>query len=336
MEITCKKWRELASDYIEGSLPEPMANAMQAHTASCPVCAADESALRGLMHELNALPEVDPPLYFHENVMSAIQREQEQRPAGPWWEAWLPRVARTAVGTLLAGGAAAAFLYAVVLPQQESQKKPQMAAPPVIALLPGTTSETGPAENARLLISRNTVDVKNRGNAYSFTFWMENSDRGTARFDIGGVDQPFRFTLSANRRETLQVPFDVLQGRKTMDLRVQWMADGESHIRWIVLPVPQEKDGVLASERQAFGLPTSDLITTVRELAVRYGTPITLDDVATGTPVTLVARNETLPEALRRTLGPQGFRVASTAGGILIQSPRSDAVDRSASPTPTP
>ncbi len=308
-----------------------MATAMGEHVRVCSSCQADEVALRAILREMTGLPEVDPPMYFHENVMAAIEREQARRPVGPWWKILLRQVGRTAAGTLVAGGIVAAALFGIVLPQ-EVKNDAQMAGPPAISLLPGTSAETEKkAEAGVLRISRSTIELNGRGRTSNFTFWVENAQKGTIRVDIAGIKDSYRFNLVPNRHEMLQIPFDVAAGKPTLDLRVFWTVDGESHARYIFLPIPRAEDK-LPSDRQAFGLPSTDIITTVREVASRYGVPISIDDVPEQTQVAVIARDETAEETLRRNLDPLGLTVAASRAGLLVQSSIKEKVDTPATP----
>lgn len=338
--MNCEKWRDLASEYIEGTLAEPMATAMGDHVRSCASCQADESALRAILREINTLPEVDPPMFFHENVMAAIEREQVKHPLGPWWKTILPQVGRTAAGTLVAGGVFAAALFGIVLPQDGKTDAQMAGTAPAISLLPGTSEETGKhAEAGVLRISRRTSELTKRGPTFDFTFRLENADRGTVRVDVAGVKDsngnPWsaRFNLVPNRQETLQVPFDVAAGKDTIDLRVFWTVDGESHSRYIFLPIPREEED-LPREHQSFGLPNTDILTTAQEIASRYGVPISIDDVPEHTQVAVIARDETAEEALRRNLDPLGLTVAASRAGLLIQSEPQQKVETPATPNP--
>jgi hypothetical protein len=320
MVVNCSKWRDLASEYIEEALSEPMMTAVREHLESCATCRDDEAVLRSVLTELNTLPEVEPPMFFHENVMAAVQRAKTEQEEGKWWKVLLPKIARTAVGTLVAGGAAAAFVFAVLLPRMENNTA-TLAAQPAMNFLPGTTTETGSAKEPQLRISRRTIELEGRGPTYSLMFWLENSERGTARFDITGVKEPFRFNLTQNQRETLQIPFDVVTKQDTLEVRVAWTGDGKAHTRHIFLPIPNATEP--AGERQAFQLTSRSLIGIAQELSDRYDVPITLDDVqGETTAIAVSAQNETAEEVLRRSLNPLGFHVASSRAGILVH-PRS-------------
>ena len=56
--VNCAKVRELASEYVEGTLPAALERAARAHADACPACAADLAALRALWAQLDTLPPV--------------------------------------------------------------------------------------------------------------------------------------------------------------------------------------------------------------------------------------------------------------------------------------
>lgn len=335
MKLNCEKWRDLASEYIEGTLAEPMARAMREHTASCETCRSDESALRSLMGELSALPEVDPPQYFHENVMAAVERAQKEQPVGPWWKTLSPRVFRTGVGTLLVGTAAGAALLALTIPRTESGgKEPVIAGVPTTNLLPGPAPATDnrPTQAPRLRIARKIVNLPERGQAMEFTFWLEDARSGTVRFDIAGVREPYSFDMSPEVRKTLQVPYDVAAGKPILDLRVTWTVDGARHTRYVFVPTAADIAEPLPA-RQTFQLPAGTLTSVARAVATRYGVPVTLEDIPADAPVTVDAHNETAEEVLHRTAAAHGLSVASSSAGLLMQVPTAATPVPGATPT---
>lgn len=299
-----------------------METAMADHLRACASCRADEVVLRSLCRELNVLPEVDPPMFFRDNVMSAIERQQAAKPTGPWWQVWLPNLARTAVGTLIASGAAAAVVYTIVVPRTGADTASiQASAGNVNAvLLPGANAEASTASTgpARLRITRTTTALVGRGPAFTFNFWLENADKGTARFQLLGSKDSYRFNLFGRNREVLQVPFDVAAGKQSVDLQVFWTADGQTHARHIFIPLPREDDRA-PEQRQSFGLGQSNLVMAAREIAVRYGRPVSLEDVPEQMPVQLTTRDESAQETLARQLTPLGLRVSESAAGLLVE-----------------
>ena len=332
--MDCQRWRELASDYIEGTLTGPALAAMREHTEACAKCQREEEVLRAMCRELNVLPQVDPPLFFRENVIAAIEREQKAQ-AKPWWNP--AGIKHWALGTTFVGATCA--LFAVAYLNDVSNRKPdETGNRPVRAnvlpsspsgLLPGTENEraTGNVPAPRLRVSRATTIYAGRGPAYSFSFWLENAERGTMRIrlnnDRNSERQDQRLHLFGTNPETLIAPFDVVPTPEDapappMDLQLLWTANNRSHERRLLVPVAQPGDS-LPEARQSFGLPEGDIASAGREIAARYGRPVTLDDVPADLRVQLVARDETALNTLRRHLEPLGLRVSESKAGLLIE-----------------
>jgi hypothetical protein len=343
--VDCSRWRELASDYIEGTLLSPaIAEAMAAHARGCDSCRADEQALRAITREMNALPLVDPPLFFRENIMAAIERQQTQRGVGtgePWWKSLfsnLPQLGRVAVGTTLAAGTVAAFLWGVLIPSGgRHNDKAMVAGPglvPVRGLLPGATGSGDAAaqRQPRLRIARVTTVLPDGATAYDFSFWLENAETGTARFQLPDSEQIYRFNLSGAEQQTLRVPFSAVGDKQVVDLTVNWAAGGKAHTRHLLVPIPQSD--AAPGLRQSFGLGESSIAEAAREIAVRYGRPVTLDDLPEDGTVRITAREEAADEVLGRYLSGLGMKVAASSGGILIEKAATAASPESTPPTP--
>ena len=264
----------MASDYIEEALPPQTAKAMRLHTQTCASCRSDEAALRSLSRELNVLPTVDPPLFFSDNVMAAIERQGRTRRStgGVWWQTMLPQLGRVALGTALTGGVVVALAWTLLLPgttsPDGSTSAPQIAhlpvASPLLNLLPGGENEKGTAPAPRLQIARVTTMVPASGPAFDLALWMENADSGTARFNLVGDKTAYRFHLSGSSApQTLRVPFSASQNKQTVDLHVYWTASATEHTRYLFVPLPiQTSTGDKTApnpsapmERQSFGLP---------------------------------------------------------------------------------
>ncbi len=329
--MDCKNWRERVSDYIEGTLENPAtADAMRRHAFECADCRADEALLRSLSRELNVLPVVEPPLFFRENLISAIERGDQgaKRPVTEsFWKNLLSRLGRTAFGTLVVGGACAALLWSVVvLPRHTIGGAPYVAGGPLVGLLPGISGD--PADTAisqkeppRLRIGRVTTVLPEEGPVYDFSLWLENADKGTARFQLVGDKHNYRFNLGSGMTpQTLRVPLAAARGSSTIDLAVLWTADGKSHTKYLFVPVPRTDDHVV-DRKQSFGLPESTMLDCAKQVAARYGTPVTLEglpsDVASER-VMLSARNETASEVLRRNLQGRKLNVTVSGAGVLV------------------
>ena len=55
--ITCREFVELASDFLEGRLPEPDRERFEDHLALCPGCQAYMEQLRATLRALGRIPE---------------------------------------------------------------------------------------------------------------------------------------------------------------------------------------------------------------------------------------------------------------------------------------
>jgi hypothetical protein len=101
-------------------------------------------------------------------------------------------------------------------------------------------------------------------------------------------------------------------------MHVFWTADSQTHTRHIFIPLPRDDDRV-PDQRQSFGLGQSSLVMASREIAVRYGRPVSLEDVPEQMAVQLTARDETAQETLARQLAPLGLHVTESPAGLLIE-----------------
>lgn len=321
--MTCEQWRESASEYIEGTLGASAQQVMETHLRGCASCQADEAALRAVCRELNVLPSVDPPLFFRENVLAAIEREQKAKAEKGWWRR-LSHLGKVAGATALAGGAIGAVAVAVYLPtlQKQNANSTPIARGDLTSgssrLLPGADAQAHDVL-PRLRITRASTMIAGRGPAFSFSVWLENAEHGMARFRLIGDEQDYRFDLTSNTPRTLQVPFSVTGENKTLDLQVFWTADGQSHTRHLFVPVPRanNKD---AEARQSFGLPTGDVASVAREIAARYNVPVTVEDAPASTDIQVTARDETALETLQRQITTRGLRVSESQAGLLIEN----------------
>ena len=125
-----------------------------------------------------------------------------------------------------------------------------------------------------------------------------------------------RLILRANAPQPpLRVPFTAVEG-KSINLVVSWTANGSAGTTYLFVPIPQ--NDALPPERQSFGLPVGTLPEAAREIAVRYGQPVTLENVADKRMIALTAVEQTAAEALRRALRGQNVQVLPTARGIFV------------------
>lgn len=326
--MDCAKVGKLVSEYVEETLPVAIRRAVRAHLDRCPACAAEVAEVRSVWAQLSDLPAADPPPFFHENVMAAVARSENARRSMSW-PALLPRLRRAALGALAVGGMAAALAWTLLLPSAPvGQQAGFPALRPRIAAPAGTAAPSPP----RLRIARSSVVHPEYGPAYEFDVRIEGAERGTARLHLLPDDALGARTAPVARltqdgglaTERLCVPFQAVRG-DTMNLYIRWTADGEAHTTRAFVPIP--RSDALPPERQSFGLPESSLSVAAREMAERYGRPITLEDVPDVGTVSVVAREQTAAEALEKALAgyPGGLRVSTTNAGIRVAPDRSPA-----------
>jgi hypothetical protein len=86
--VSCRDFLEGHAEYLDGALPDPVAEGFDAHVRSCRGCQRYDHVLRrGLLLARN-LPEIQPSAHFHERLQAELMRldgESIQRPilAGP-------------------------------------------------------------------------------------------------------------------------------------------------------------------------------------------------------------------------------------------------------------
>ena len=315
MEI--ERWRELASEYIEGTLPDDTATAVRAHLDASPESRAEEAHLRGLFAGLRDFPEVEPPLFFADNVMARLAREQKEK--RPWW-ASLSNLGRTAGATLALGGlaTAVAWMYWGPRPTERANNVHQART----TLLPGLhRGAQNPGSPVAALVPQVSVErslhvVAGEPLSYDFALRLENAERGSAHVSVPGDSQSYKGVFAPGTYPVINIPLSAARDPQTLLVRCEWNADGQKHVKQLVVPLP-EREGA-GEEKQSFGLAELPLPELARALSARYGRPITLEDVPDGLRVAVTARTETLEETLTRHLRGTGLRMTSSAAGVLI------------------
>jgi hypothetical protein len=93
--MQCSQARELFSDHLAGQLDPAQNVSIENHARSCEACRAEIAGLRRVWSSLDALPRVETPSYFHENLMHRINVEQDKaaqrRTAWNWRALFQPR-----------------------------------------------------------------------------------------------------------------------------------------------------------------------------------------------------------------------------------------------------
>lgn len=306
-----KQWRDLASDYIEGSLPAEKMKEVRAFLATSPEARTDEALLRGITRHLNDLPEVDPPLFFADNVMARIEREQEAARQRSW-RGWLPNLGRLALGSLAVGGVLAVVAFKLIAPPK---------APDDIKTGGLVTATSKPVEKVAsgpapvLKLSKPQLT----GNTVKVYLTLENAKSGMVLASIPGAAQQTGVSLGGDEPETRPLEVPVTEGMGVRSFKLAWTADGSHGEQWVITPLAGEQP---ASLRLSFGMGEQSLTPqALEELARRFGQGITVVDLPQADrKVHFDARNETLDELLTRHLGPLNMQVTRVENRVVISA----------------
>ncbi len=84
--MQCQKAQELFSDYIAGQTDRALAVSLENHLAACATCREEVAGLRRVWSSLDALPPVEAPPFFHENLMHRILLEQDKAAEARRWD----------------------------------------------------------------------------------------------------------------------------------------------------------------------------------------------------------------------------------------------------------
>ena len=83
--MQCQFAQELFSDHLSDTLDRAQKVSLDNHLAACPGCREQIAGLRDVWASLETLPVVEPPKFFHENIMDRIAveaaKEQEAKQA---------------------------------------------------------------------------------------------------------------------------------------------------------------------------------------------------------------------------------------------------------------
>jgi hypothetical protein len=152
--MNCEEVRIHLIDYLDKTLDTPTTTRVATHLISCAPCGAEASDLADCMHQVAALPPLDPPLGFTQRVMAHV-REIEVRPALwermflPWsnWTKWMPLQATALVMVGIIG---------IVLYQKDDQLKPTESTNRTLS----ASIEPGNASNESNLVDTSPTDKK--------------------------------------------------------------------------------------------------------------------------------------------------------------------------------
>jgi hypothetical protein len=209
--MQCETAQEHFSDYISQELDRAMTLSLENHLHACGRCQEEVAALRRAWTALDALPMVEPPMFFHENLMSRLSAEQAQveeaavarRAVWDWRALFRPRQ--------LAYGAVALVLFLTGAEVVQTQRAGLGPVGWVVSLFRPAKAVWSPAQanvvwtpapqsegaNGTLVLTLTPAqDIPNSGLTYTLTV---NGDPATAK--SGQISrQPATETLTLSQR----------------------------------------------------------------------------------------------------------------------------------------
>ena len=120
--MNCEEVKSHLIEYLDKTLDTPTTTRVATHLISCAPCGAEASELADCVHQVAALPALDPPIGFAQRVMAHV-REIEAQPT-VWerlflpWSNWTKNIPRQAAALIMIG------IIGVVLYQKDDQLKP--------------------------------------------------------------------------------------------------------------------------------------------------------------------------------------------------------------------
>jgi len=308
--MNCERWRELASDYVEGSLPADIHAEAERHVVSCVSCGTDADFLRGMASTFVSIPADDTPLFFADNIRSRIEATGRNNTALGLRD----RLGRLGLATAFVGTAVAGMFWGAMFPSQRTVVPATMApALPAAksAVANGPTPSLAVGWNQRVDATDPAIDVQ---------FSLAGAERGAVRCEIPGDKYPYRFTLTEGIPQTLRVPLSAARGDRTLAVGIRWNAGDVSGSRQVFLPLPS--DDQAPSAKQSFSLPELPAGDALRELARRYGLPVVADNVPLDIKLAPRAVDQTLDAVVRDSVASLGWRVDSGRDGVRVSVSR--------------
>jgi hypothetical protein len=314
-----EKWLELASEYIEGTLHPEMHEKVRVYLTENKQAQKEEQELRGILQELGTMPEVDPPMFFRENLMKALEAQtkaaQEKK---PWWQ-----LTRFMQGSLVVGGAFAALTLGILLPQLNNQPgEGNMAeaslgkslAPPTMtgsALPEAIVNATNTANTtpAQIRVTQGILKDKNR---YEFALTLSQSKSAFVRIEVPGREAQVA-TLNENATQAIQVEPDA--NASVLHLGIRWTSAGNSQEKQFYLPTGA------GTAKPTWSNPGegSTLDKALMNLVAYYGKPVTVENVDThAVRVPTLVQEAGLQQTLSERLAPMGLIVTQSNDGVII------------------
>jgi hypothetical protein len=308
--MNCERWRDLASDHVEGSLAAEAHAEADRHLATCPSCRADAEFLKGMSATFREVPSEDAPLFFSDNVRSRI--EAARRAQSP--VSLRDRLGRLGLATAFVGTAVAGMFWGAIFPSQRTVVPATMAP-----ALPAAKSTPTRGAVPKLAVGWNRrVDANDP--AMDVQFSLSGAERGAVRCDIPGDRNAYRFTLSGGVPQTLRVPLAAARGDRTLAVGIHWNAGEAGGSRQVFLPLPNADQA--PSTKQSFSLPELPAHDALRELSRRYGVAVVADNLPAEARLSFRAVDETLDTVVRNAVAEMGWQVDSGPDGVRVSSSR--------------
>ncbi len=131
--MECSNIREKLSAYLENALTLQERLPIDEHLKSCVRCSADLADLRKTIEHINALEEVEPPVWMTQKIMARV-REEVQRKKGIFQKIFYPlhiKLPLEVVAAVLVVGFAL-YIYRDIRPEMKLAKAPTEESAPQI------------------------------------------------------------------------------------------------------------------------------------------------------------------------------------------------------------
>jgi hypothetical protein len=313
-----EKWLELASEYIEGTLSPEMHEKVRVYLTENKQAQKEEQELRGILQELGTLPEVDPPMFFRENLMKALEAQTDAAcQKKPWWQ-----LTRLMQGSLVAGGAFATLALVILLPQLRPSEglnveEASVTKPLLIPSIKGAPlPEANNSAPAQLRVTRGMVDGASAGagagaaKQYEFALTLTNSQSARVRIEVPGREAQVA-TLKANTTQAVRVEPDA--NASVLNFGIRWSSAGTSQEKQFYLPTGVNKT---AWRNPGEG---STLDSVLTNLVAHYGKPVTVENIDTkAVRVPTLVQEPELQQTLAARLTPMGLTVTQSNDGVII------------------
>jgi hypothetical protein len=233
----CETAQEHFSDYISQELDRAMALSLENHLSSCERCREEVATLRRAWAALDEMPVVDPPMFFHENLMSRLAAQQGQveeatasrRALWDWRALFRPRQ--------LAFGAVALVILLAGAEVVQTQRAALGPVGWVLSLLrPAPSKESAPKAEAVWTaapqngIASGTLTVtltpapNTPGDGLNYTLTV-NGNTGTAKSGVLTREAAIEtFTLS-QAPTALTLTFGDVENQKSVNLSIKPSSD---------------------------------------------------------------------------------------------------------------